>query len=457
MRRTLITPPSPIRNWIATLVMVLAIPALVVPTLIGIGSSALLTATPSTTPAGSAVELAGVGFSPGERVVVVIEDDVVAPRELRVDVEGSFSTAIWIPATTEPDAYRVEVRRSGSLPLGRMVIARLTLNVTASAGADDLTDPEPMQRQARELRANGHPFQASSTPEPSSAEVIDPPALEPATPEPTAPPATPPPPTPTPATPVPATPAPTPVPATPAPEPPTASGRAFFIAPGGSDDASGSIEAPWRSISRASAALGPGDVLYARGGTYTGQGGYNWATTARGTAAAPITFAAYPGEVPVFDGGWTIGNGLILADVGHVVVRGLKFTHYDDQWGGAPILLLRAHDIVIEGSTFIDNGRTAQQDHHIYVNSGCWNVVIRNNYMQGTPGAGVHIYHDPGPTNVVIAGNTMIGGYWGVVIGSSADRVSITENAFSGNVVNIDNGPGTNVSASGNSPNDIIN
>jgi hypothetical protein len=450
------------RNWIATLVMVLAVPALVVPTLIGIGSSAVLTATPSTVPAGSAAQLGGDRFSPGDQVTVVIEDDVVPPRDVRADADGSFSTAIFIPSTTEPGEYRVEVRRSGSLPLGRIVIAALTLTVTTpSADGDVATALEPARHAARDRRVSRLSLQASAVAEPSVAALITPPSLAPATQEPTAPPATPPP-TPVPATPVPAAPAPTPAPASPAPAPPapappTATGRSFFIAPGGSDDGSGSIDSPWRTISRASATLAPGDVLYARGGVYTGQGGYNWATTASGTAGAPITFGAYPGEVPIFDGAWTIGNGLILADVGHVVVRGLKFIHYDDQWGGAPVLLLRAHDIVIEGSTFIDNGRTAQQDHQIYVNSGCWNVVIRNNYMQGTPGAGVHIYHDPGPTNVVIAGNTMVGGYWGVVIGSSADRVSITGNSFSGNVVNIDNGPGTNVSASGNSPNDIIN
>ena len=454
--------------------MVLAIPALVVPTLIGIGSSAVLSATPSPVPAGSAAQLHGARFSPGDLVTVVIEDDVAAPRDVRVDADGSFSTAMFIPFTTEPGEYWVEVRRSGSLPLRRIVIAALTLTVTApNANADATTSLEPTRLDPRDRRVSPLSQKAPAGAQPSVAELITPPSLPPTTPEPTAPPATPPPaavpvtpvpatpaPTPVPATPaptpVPATPAPTPVPATPAPAPPTSSGRTFFIAPSGSDNGSGSIDSPWRSISRASAALAPGDLLYARGGVYTGQGGYNWATTARGTAGAPITFAAYPGEVPVFDGTWTIGNGLILADVGHVLVRGLKFIHYDDQWGGAPILLLRAHDIVIEGSTFIDNGRTAQQDHHIYVNSGCRNVVIRNNYMQGTPGAGVHIYHDPGPANVVIAGNTMVGGYWGVVIGSSADRVSITGNSFSGNVVNIDNGPGTNVLASGNSPNDII-
>lgn len=241
------------------------------------------------------------------------------------------------------------------------------------------------------------------------------------------------------------------------PAPSGSAGREFFIAPNGSDAGAGTIASPWRTIKRATQALGPGDTLYARGGTYTGQGGYNWATSASGAASEPIIFEAYPGERPVFDGRWAIGNGLIFADVGHVVVRGLKFTHYDDQWGGAPILLLRAHNITIENSTFIDNGKTSQQDHHIYINGGTRNVVIRGNYMSGTPGAAVHIYHEPGPRNVRIHGNTMRNGFWGVVIGSSSDTIAITSNTFSGNVINIDlSAVSTNITASGNSPSDVI-
>ena len=104
----------------------------------------------------------------------------------------------------------------------------------------------------------------------------------------------------------------------------------------------------------------------------------------------------------------------------------------------------------------LPNGRTAQQDHHIYINSGCWNVVIAGNYMDGTPGGAVHLYHEPGPSNVTISGNTMRNGYWGVVIGSVSNGVAINGNTFAGNVVNIDNQLGSNVTAAGNSPDNRI-
>jgi len=175
-----------------------------------------------------------------------------------------------------------------------------------------------------------------------------------------------------------------------------------------------------------------------RGGAYVGQAGYNWADSASGTAAAPIRIAAYEGEQPVFDGEWTYGNGLILFRVGHVIVDGLTFTHYNDEWGAGALLLLEAHHITVQNSRFIDNGATPQNDHHIYLNSGCSDILIQDNEMQGTPGAAVHIHQEPGPSNVVIRRNTMTDGFWGVVVGSESYTVTITANTFARNVMNIE-------------------
>lgn len=449
-------PPSPVRNWIATLIMLLAVPVLAIPA-IGSGASAALTATPSAAPAGSSVLIHGTRFPAGDRVELAVAGNVAQSRLITVSAQGTFSAELMIPTATEPGTYRVEVRPAGSLSIGRVVLARLSLTVIEAIDSGPEAKVAPVRDVQQERRRVSATARSTATTAPSPQELIPAPSLPPATPEPTPAPATP---APAPATPAPtvAPPPPAPAPPPPASPPPSISGRAFYIAPGGNDSAAGSISAPWRTVARASQALAAGDVLYARGGVYTGQGGYNWATSASGTSGAPITFAAYPGESPVFDGGWTIGNGLILADVRYVTVRGLKFIHHDDQWGGAAILLLRAQNIVIEGSVFIDNGGTAQQDHHIYVNSGCANIVIRGNYMQGTPGAAVHIYHDPGPTNVVIAGNTMKNGFWGVVIGSLSNNIAMTGNSFSGNVVNMDlTTNSSNVTATGNSPNNIIN
>ncbi|MBS1209693.1 MAG: pectate lyase [Proteobacteria bacterium] len=86
----------------------------------------------------------------------------------------------------------------------------------------------------------------------------------------------------------------------------------YYIAPAGNDAAAGTEAAPWQSIPRAQVVLQPGDRLLIRGGTYTITAGQNRCASMtdtvnaitldkHGTAAQPIQYWAYPGEVPVFD------------------------------------------------------------------------------------------------------------------------------------------------------------
>ena len=52
----------------------------------------------------------------------------------------------------------------------------------------------------------------------------------------------------------------------------TSTGNSYYMAPTGSDSGSGTISAPWKTITYAVAKLKAGDTLYARGGTYSEQG-----------------------------------------------------------------------------------------------------------------------------------------------------------------------------------------
>jgi hypothetical protein len=80
-----------------------------------------------------------------------------------------------------------------------------------------------------------------------------------------------------------------------------------YTAPGGNDDAPGTEARPWATFQRAAAAQ-PGDVVCFRGGTYRTEEAH---LTRSGSADAPITFIAYPGEAPILDGGGA-GELLIL-------------------------------------------------------------------------------------------------------------------------------------------------
>lgn len=131
--------------------------------------------------------------------------------------------------------------------------------------------------------------------------------------------------------------------ATPTPTLAPVSGRTFYLSPDGSDTASGSITAPRKTLLAGSSLLGPGDTLLLRGGTYHDPGNYNWAPTASGTATAPITAKAYPGEIPVFDGGASVPAtgwnshpqiALILKNVSWVTIEDLTFVHFDPWMDG---------------------------------------------------------------------------------------------------------------------------
>lgn len=84
-----------------------------------------------------------------------------------------------------------------------------------------------------------------------------------------------------------------------------------YVAPSGSDSAPGSLAQPWRTVAKAFASANPGDVVVLRGGTYWER---DLVCNRSGTAANPITLMAYPGEVPVIDGGYALGRAVANSD-----------------------------------------------------------------------------------------------------------------------------------------------
>ncbi len=91
-----------------------------------------------------------------------------------------------------------------------------------------------------------------------------------------------------------------------------AQAKNWYVAPNGSDSASGSRSAPWASFAKAQRVALPGDTVYFRGGTYRFIKGANACASRTsvvdavlldksGSAGKPIRYWAYPGERPVFD------------------------------------------------------------------------------------------------------------------------------------------------------------
>ncbi|MCA9173899.1 MAG: hypothetical protein KDB14_05370 [Planctomycetales bacterium] len=79
-----------------------------------------------------------------------------------------------------------------------------------------------------------------------------------------------------------------------------APGKLWHVDPTRGDDAGdGGEQQPWRTLAYATRQLQPGDTLLLRGGVYYER----LALTRSGEQQRPITIRAYPGELPVVDGG----------------------------------------------------------------------------------------------------------------------------------------------------------
>src|SRR5580704_7157957 len=99
---------------------------------------------------------------------------------------------------------------------------------------------------------------------------------------------------------------------------------------GSNNNAGTSESAPLASLQAAANLVKPGDTVEVMNGTYTGnapQGGYVVDITTSGTASAPITFEAAPGQTPVINssGGWAGIN----IEASNIVVSG--FTVVGDE------------------------------------------------------------------------------------------------------------------------------
>ena len=78
----------------------------------------------------------------------------------------------------------------------------------------------------------------------------------------------------------------------------TLNAAVYYLSPSGDDSGPGSLAKPFATLQTAVVHLAPGDTLLLRQGTYYGA----VQITQSGTATAPISLAAYPGENPLLDG-----------------------------------------------------------------------------------------------------------------------------------------------------------
>lgn len=116
---------------------------------------------------------------------------------------------------------------------------------------------------------------------------------------------------------------------------PAALATDYYVATDGSDTNAGTESKPFKTIRKATlAAVAAGDTVYIRGGVYGGGWDSHLSPQASGTEGSPITFRAYPNELPILDGSdlGEDGSGFEPTDVvvAFIRVEGLVARNWPD-------------------------------------------------------------------------------------------------------------------------------
>jgi hypothetical protein len=232
---------------------------------------------------------------------------------------------------------------------------------------------------------------------------------------------------------------------------PRSRGVTFYVAQNGRDSNPGTRQRPWRTVQRALDRLRPGQRALVRRGTYA----QDHVIERAGTALAPITLAAYPGERVVLHAGSTSGDTYplrITSGAAYVRVQGFvielaKGTSSTNVYfeGRANHVELSRNDIRFSqdqgvfaenstrnlhliGNRIHDNGRGHEegqhQSHGIYI-EGADHLIANNVVFDQAFGFGIQVY--PENERTIVVNNTIVGnGHSGIVVGGDGGVQDIT-------------------------------
>jgi len=231
------------------------------------------------------------------------------------------------------------------------------------------------------------------------------------------------------------------------------SGNVYYVAPWGSDSNDGSFEHPWATIMKAVRSTGAGDTVYVREGDYYEDIGIRGHNGQGGSSGAFWTLQAYPGESVIIHGsialymasycrikGFTVENGSIYNS--GWVESGYSFPHHNEILNNTIrgtqqkyfMIGIIGDNNLVEGNRIIVTGGGDSLDHGIYVMSGSGNI-IRNNYISGAKGFGIHVYDEVKQgrsgqiRDIIIEGNIITGsGSGGIIVASGYNNTPLAKN-----------------------------
>jgi len=188
-----------------------------------------------------------------------------------------------------------------------------------------------------------------------------------------------------------------------------------------SDNGSGTVTAPFCTITKGVSKLTPGSTLYVGNGAY----GESIKPTVSGTSSAGLLITAWPGRSPVIGAGvadgvyvsgrsyitisdltftGTTGDGIYVSNSDHITIAGNTVT-----FSGQPAKSQTAHGISLRASTAsLVTGNTSDQnsDHGILLTSGTTSSTVSYNETSWNANGW---QRNANGIDVISAGNTIIG------------------------------------------------
>ena len=140
----------------------------------------------------------------------------------------------------------------------------------------------------------------------------------------------------------------------------------------------GSPKGPFKTINKGTSALGPGDTLYLRGGTYH----QTVSVPNSGTSGRPITIANYPNETAVLDGQDTLPTihwgSLFSVQGNYVVVRNLEMKN--SNWMGLHVSGTHVQVVNVSSHHHMENGILVSGNYGLVKNCRVWWNCKSNEY-----------------------------------------------------------------------------
>lgn len=166
----------------------------------------------------------------------------------------------------------------------------------------------------------------------------------------------------------------------------------------GNDEQPGTLDHPWRSLAKAAASLRAGEGVFLRAGTYRLVAQVH--PQNKGTKLQPITFASYPGESVLIDGG--AGSCVSLQFSTGITSRGLRFTTASTRVGASMVYLEATNDCAFLDCEFFGLPAPVGSENTSVLrcmgteNGYSTNVLVRNCFFHDNLAPALRLYDTDG-------------------------------------------------------------